>query len=193
MYRYSPPKSNVWGHSLRKMEPARQKALFEQFLQKAVADYSITGGSLTLFTGTAPPFLPPEAKGMWGHATHEDVERFEQLLGATASNGTFQTLTAPQCETALAGLVQNSALTQGAMLLLGLDITSWLIEGRPVKTRSMIHLRYGMDPGISTFLEFDTPAQFEFIRQTLADLNFCKLNEKHLKPGKRGNTLDRAL
>ena len=48
MYRYSPPKSNMWGHSLRKMEPMRQKMLFDAFLKKAVAEYKYSshGGGL---------------------------------------------------------------------------------------------------------------------------------------------------
>ena len=39
-----------------------------------------------------------------------------------------------------------------------------------------------MKPCISTFLEFETIGQYEFIKRVLADLDFCKLNEKHLKP-----------
>ena len=186
MYRYSPPKSNIWGHSLRKMEPERQKALFEEFLKKAVAEYSFTSGSLTLHIGSAPAFFPAEAQAMWGHVTSEDVRRFEQLLGATARDGSFYALTAPQCEAALVELIQRSALMPGSLLLLGVDISKWLIEGKPVETRSRIHLYYGLKPCISTFLQFETTAQFEFVRRVLSDLDFCKLNEKHLKPIKRG-------
>ncbi len=49
----------------------------------------------------------------------------------------------------------------------------------------MINLFYGMKPCISTFLQFETVEHFEFIRQVLEYLHFCKLNEKHLKPMKR--------
>lgn len=185
MYRYTPPKSRVWGHSLGDMEPARQKLLFDQFLNTAVAEYSTTGGSLTLFTGSAPPSLPPDAQAIWGHTTHGDVARFEKLLGMTADNGSFQALTGQQCETALAELVQNSALARGSMFLQGIEISKWLVERQPVKTKSRIHLYYGMNPRISTFLEFDTPEQFESIKRVLSDLQFCKLNEKHLKPVKQ--------
>ena len=168
------------------MEPTRQKALFDEFLKQAVAEYSMTGGSLTLFTGSAPAFFPPDAQGMWGHVTSENVQRFEQLLGTTARNGSFHSLTAQQCETALAELIQNRALIPGSMLLQGLDISKWLIEGQPAETHSRIHLYYGMKPCISTFLQFETAGQFEFIKRVLSDLDFCKLNEKHLKPIKRG-------
>ena len=43
-----------------------------------------------------------------------------------------------------------------------------------------------MKPCISTFLQFETAGQFEFIKRVLSDLDFCKLNDKHLKPIKRG-------
>jgi len=186
MYRYSPPKSNIWGHSLRKMEPTQQKALFDEFLKTAVAGHSFTGGSLTLYVGSAPPFLPLEAQGMWGHATSNDVQRFEQLLGTTAREGAFYSLTPQQCELALNEIIRNSAITPGVMLLQGVEISNWLIEGHSVPTQSRITLYYGMKPCISTFLQFETTEQFEFIKRVLSDLQFCKLNERHLKPIRRG-------
>ena len=39
MLRYEPPKSSVWGHSLRKMPEDRIKSRFSQFLTNAVAAY----------------------------------------------------------------------------------------------------------------------------------------------------------
>ena len=186
MYRYSPPKSNIWGHSLGKMQPARQRELFAEFLKRAVAEHSFTGGSLTFFIGDAPAFLPLEAQGQWGHVTSDDVRHFEQLLGTPAREGAFYSLTSQQCEAALTELIQRSALLPGSMLLQGVDISKWLIEGQPVATQSRVALYYGMKPCISTFLEFETTGQFEFIKRVLIDLEFCKLNEKHLKPIKQG-------
>jgi len=43
-------------------------------------------------------------------------------------------------------------------------------------------LYYGLNLCLSTFLEFGATGEFEFIRQTLADLEFCTLDEKQLKP-----------
>jgi hypothetical protein len=186
MYRYSPPKSNIWGHSLGRMLPARQRELFAEFLKTAVAEHSFTGGSLTFFVGTAPAFFPLEAQAQWGHITSNDVRHFEQFLGASAREGAFYSLTSQQCEAALTELIQRSALLPGSMLLQGVDISKWLIEGQPVATQSRVALYYGMKPCISTFLEFETTGQFEFIKRVLTDLDFCKLNEKHLKPIKQG-------
>ncbi len=186
MYRYSPPKSNIWGHSLGKMQPARQRELFAEFLKRAVAEHSLTGGSLQFFIGTAPAFLPLEAQAQWGHVTSDDVQHFEQLLGASEREGAFYSLTSQQCEVALTELIQCSALLPGSMLLQGVDISKWLIEGQPVATHSRVMLYYGMKPCISTFFEFETTGQFEFIKRVLADLDFCKLSEKHLKPYHQG-------
>src|ERR1700722_10155840 len=186
MYRYSPPKSNIWGHSLRKMEPARQKALFDEFLKRAVAEHSFTGGSLTLYIGSAPAFWPLELQRQWGHVTSDDVQRFEQLLGAGAREGAFHSLTPQQCEIALNEIIQHSALTPGVMLLQGVNVSKWLMDGQPVATQSRIVLYFGLKPCISTFLQFQTTDQFEFVKRVLSELQFCKLNEKHLKPIKRG-------
>lgn len=185
MYRYSPPKSNTWGHSLGKMQPARQRELFAEFLKRAVAEHSFTNGTLTFFIGDAPAFLPLEAQGQWGHVTSDDVRHFEHLLGSPSRAGNFA-LSAQQCEVALTELIQRSALLPGSILLQGVDISKWLIEGHPVTTESRFFLYYGMKPCISTFLEFETTSQFEFIKRVLVDLDFCKLNEKHLKPNKQG-------
>lgn len=185
MYRYSPPKSNIWGHRLGKMQPARQRKLFAEFLKTAVAEYSFTGGSLNFVVGAAPAHLPLELQGQWGHVTNDDVRRFERLLGATATDGDFNSLDPQQCEMALTELIQHSALLPGTLLLQSFDISKWMIDGQAVTTQSQIHLHYSMKPCISTFLEFKTISHFEFIKRVLADLNFCKLNEKHLKPKKQ--------
>lgn len=185
MFRYSPPKSNIWGHSLRKMPAARQRDLFAAILKTAVAEHSITGGSLTFYIGAAPPFFPLEAQNRWGHVTSDDVQHFEQLLGVSARQNSFYSLTPEQSEIALSELIQRSTLLPGSMLLQSIDISKWLINGQPAATRSQIMLYYGMKPCISTFLEFETAGQFEFIKQVLADLNFCQLKEKHLKPIKQ--------
>jgi hypothetical protein len=185
MYRYSPPKSNIWGHSLGKMQPARQRELFAEFLKRAVAEHSFASGSLRFILGSAPAFLPSEAQRQWGHVTRDDVRRFEELVGTSAREGAFYSLAPQQCDAALTELIQHSSLLPGSMLLQSAHISKWLIEGQPVTTQSRVTLYYGMKPCISTFLQFETTSQFDFIKRVLADLNFCKLNEKHLKPIKQ--------
>ena len=180
MYRYCPPKSSVWGHALRNMEPARQKELFAEFLKRAVAEYTFTDGSLTIFTGPAPPFLGEQ--GPWGHATAADVRRFEDLLGVGLKP--YISLTSQQCDLALNEIIRNNAIVPGVLLLQSVDISKWLINGQPVPTESTINLNYGMKPCISTFLDFQTVEHFQFIKGIFSDLRFCTLNEKHLKPVK---------
>jgi len=168
------------------MEPAQQRALFADFLKKAVAEYSFTGGNLTLFLGPAPAFARFEPQSMWGHVTNIDLQRFELLLGTPAHGKGFFSLSPEQCEAALNELIQNSALVPGVSLLQSVNISKWLIDGQPVATQSQITLYYGMSSRISTFLLFETTSQFDFIKRVLLDLQFCKLSEKHLKPVKQG-------
>ena len=172
------------------MDPARQRALFNEFLKRGVAEYSCRGGSLTIFAGSPPPFL--KGQEPWGHATESDIGHFEHLLGAVARNGSFYSLTSHQCEAALNEIIRNSALIPGVLLLQSFDISKWSINGRSVAVQSMVNLNYGMKPCISTFLQFETIEQFQYVRQVLSDLHFCTLNEKHLKPIKRGKKTNDA-
>ncbi len=186
MYRYRPPKSNLWGHSLRKMEPLRQKELFDEFLKRAVAEHLFAGGSLSLFVGSAPTYLPLDAQDLWGHVNSHDVHMFERLLGTGARDGGFYSLTPQQCEVSLNEIIRNSTLIPGVLLLQSVDVSKWLIDDQPVTTDSNFRLHFGMMPSISTSLQFQTLEQFKFIQRVLSDLKFCKLNEKHLKPIKQG-------
>ena len=186
MYRYSPPKSNIWGHSLGKMQPAQQRELFAEFLRLVVAEHSFTIGSLTFVLGTAPDFMPLDAQQQWGHVAIDDVRHFERLLGVPAREGAYFSLSPQQCDTALTELIQRSSLLPGSSLCQGVSISKWLIEEQPVNTKSLISMHYGMKPCISTILEFETTRQFQLIKRVLEDLDFCKLNEKHLKLIKQG-------
>jgi len=170
MYRYSPPKSNVWGHSLRNMDPARQKELFAEFLNRAVAEYSFAQSQLQFLPGSDPA----------------DVQRFEQLLGTPTKHGGFWSQTQQQSEAALNEIIRNRAGISRILFSPSINISKWLIDGQPVATQSEVSIFYGMKPCIATFLQFETVDQFQFVRQVLSDLRFCTLNEKHLKPNKRG-------
>ena len=90
-----------------------------------------------------------------------------------------------QCEVALNEIIRDSALRRGVLLQQSFEISKWLINGQPAAIRSRVHLDYGMKPCISTFLKFETVEQFVFVKKVLSDLDFCTLNEKHLKPVKR--------
>jgi hypothetical protein len=151
------------------MEPERQKTLFDEFLKKAVAEYSFVQSMLQFLPGSDPA----------------DVHRFEQLLGITAQHGGFWSLTQQQSEAALNEIIRNRAGIRRIIFSPSINLSKWLIDGQAVDTQSMISLFYGMKPCISTFLKFETTSQFEFVKQVLSELDFCKLNEKHLKPTKR--------
>jgi hypothetical protein len=170
MYRYQPPKSAIWGHSLRNMKPVRQKALFNEFLSQAVAEYSFENGILTVLSGSA----------------NQRVLRFEYLLDVISLNNSFNALTPPQIDRCLAEIIGDDELIPDLILLQPVKISAWLINGQKAATSSRVTLYYGSQPCISTFLRFDTVEQFQYIKEVLEDLRFCKLNEKHLKILKLG-------
>lgn len=176
MYSYMPPKPSMWGHSLRKLAPATEKALFTEFLTRAVAEYSLSDGSLTLFSG-----LPRGTifNGILGG--NGIVQRFEHLLGATTQNGHFAPLSPQQIEKCLNEIIIDSTLIPRLILVQPVAVSKWSIEGRAVATDSRFLLYYGIKPCISTFLRFDDLDQFQYIKQAFEDLGFCTLNKIHLK------------
>ena len=48
MYRYQPPKANIWGHRLRNMPAVLAKQRFAAFLAAAVADYRFVNAHLVI-------------------------------------------------------------------------------------------------------------------------------------------------
>ena len=174
MYRYQPPKSNVWGHSLRNMKPARERALFGDFLARAVAEYAVGDGSLVIAS-----LLSPELSG----AT---VAHFENLLGQKAVNNSFSMLSPAQSQRCLDELVANEALYQQQYVILTqpFRIANWLIEGAPSSTESLISVNYGSAPLLSTWLDFSSKEEFSYVADVLASLKLCRLNAKYLKPAR---------
>jgi len=171
MYRYQPPKSSNWGHSLRNMQPSREKALFSDFVARVVAQYSFLDGILLMANASQ----------------REVVQHFERLLGTTVGrDGATFALTPQQCQQCLDEIVADAALRPRLLLAEVFGISMWSINGEAIVTDSRIHLQYGIKPWVSTFLQFETVEQFHYVKRVLEDLGFCKLNEKHLRSSKRG-------
>jgi hypothetical protein len=79
MYRYMPPKSSVWGHSLRNMKPLREKFLLDKFLETAAAEYSFASGSV---------FYQPSMETLFNEQpARESRSHFESILGVTRRRG----------------------------------------------------------------------------------------------------------
>lgn len=173
MFYYRPPKSSIWGHRLRKMPAARASELFEKFLATATGSHQFTTGSLTCF-------------GVPGGMT----ARFEKLLGLQSLNCFFH-LNQEQTRTCLQEIIKHEAANPAGprpySLLESINVSCWRINGEDVATDSTFSMHYGSLPCLSTFLHFDSIDQFHFVRQALADLGICKLNEKHLRPSRSKN------
>src|SRR5262245_60981678 len=175
MYRYMPPKSSVWGHKLRRMSPAKQNQLFVEFVQRAVAEYRVSHVSLMI---SKKAFAAAET-------IQPVVEYFENLLGAASHNGYFSRLSAHQFDQCFVSLVEDPALLSGPSTILILNrchaITKWRINGVDCPTDSSFDLSFGPEPRLSTFLTFHSIQQFRYIERILAELRFCRLNQRHLK------------
>lgn len=168
MFYYSPPKSSVWGHLLRKMPASRARERFEQFIMIAVGEYELENARLSI--------VDPSG---------QLVSRYEHLIGAAANSGQFATLNKEQSELCLNEIIRTEALGLGTMTYLTLlqrfKITKWRIGEKDVATRSTIGMHYGLLPCLTTQLQFETIEQFENIKQALESVCLCKLNIKHLR------------
>lgn len=181
MYRYMPPKSSVWGHSLRNMKPLRQKTLFDSFFEVAVAEHSFSSGTV---------FHQPSIDTLFDEDHPRQCrEHFERLLGVESSPHSLASLDKEQFDLCLNELIRNDSLyvsgKSGAVLMSGVEISKWRIKSQESPTESRISIYYGAKPRISTFLFFRDLEEFKFIDQVLGELGICRLNEKHLKRRKR--------
>lgn len=168
MFYYHPPKSSVWGHSLRKMPPAKERSLFQEFLQRAVAAHTVEIGTLS--------YLGLDRLGR--------IRHFEQLLGAPSLNGGYYSLTPEQFDRCFASILADDSLQTGLMFTQVTSVSQWSIAGQPVPTESRFHLYYGIKPVVATSLRFETLEQYQYIKQVLMDLKLCTLKDLHLKPVK---------
>ena len=173
MLRYQPPKSNIWGHSLRKMKPSVERALADEFERLAIARGEFGASTLWICRSVPGCDTPTEL-----------IQRYDSALKKNSINGFFH-LEEAEFESAFKMLVSDeSELPLGNTNILrsrAIKIHEWHIAGTAAPTQSTIHWNYGSTPGISTFLRFNTREEFDYIRSVFADLKLCKLNEKHLK------------
>ena len=166
MLYYKPPKSSIWGHKLRKMRPDRQRKLTRDFFAEGVSEYKFEIGSLTILSSSA-----------------QLIQRFERLLKVTAYKNQFSILTQRQCQKCIDEIIKEPSfqITRQLLLLQCFVISKWRIHNKKVVTNSRIMLFYGLQPCMSTFLQFNSHEEFLIIKNLLLDLGLCKLNEKHLK------------
>jgi hypothetical protein len=181
MYRYRPPKKNVWGHSLKNMKPAHEKALLDKFFEVAVAESSF---------GTGSVFYQPTMESLFDEDPPKKCkEHFASILGIEPSPISLSNLGREQFDWCLNEMIRNDSLyisgQSGAVLSCGVTISKWRIKGEEFPTESQIHIYYGAKPRLATFLTFRDLEEFRFIDQVLGELGICRLNEKHLKALKK--------
>lgn len=168
-YRYSPPKSSVWGHGLGRMRAARARELLLEFVTLCVGERAYASGSMNVMLG-AP--MAPEA---------------EELLSIVGR--TFANLDEPHLEQHLEALIHWEArhpkLRAPIVLTQGFALSGWRIGQRIAPAKSMIMMHYGALPSVSTMFSFESLEEFEHVQRVLIDIGLCKLDKRHLKERKR--------
>jgi len=167
-FRYQPPKSSIWGHRLGRMPAGRAHALLRRFLEIAAARFADGPAQLVV------------------HGMDPDLDtRLAQALERSAvASGSYPLTPAgvDRCVAAIAGWEEAHPRAKAPVHLTeSFTIEAWRIDGRAVPTQSLLTMHYGALPCLSTFLQFDSEAQFEAIRGHFADVGLCKLDPRHLK------------
>jgi len=176
-----PPKSSVWGHSLRKMKPDKEKMLIDNFFRKAVAEYHFSVGSI-FFQRTLDTLSNEDI-------VKESKNYFIELLDITPNEIALSNLSREQFDLCLNELLNNNDLfisgKSGIVLNASMQISKWLINYKEVSTESTLSVSYGAKPWISTFFTFSSMDEFDYIKGVLEELGICRLNEKYLKEKKQ--------
>ena len=175
MYRYRPPKSQGWGHRLKRMPPTRRKEVFEEFLRRTAAEYEWEGGYLDLvWSRDAGLDHSPEV-----------TRHIELLLGVKKELGQLLFLTPEQFNRCLHELAVNphGLPVERCFIILkqNIKVSQWQVDGQAVPTMSSFGLGYGTRPHLSTSLEFRTVEQFRFVQSVLTELQICRLSDRRLR------------
>jgi hypothetical protein len=111
--------------------------------------------------------------------------RFAEILGVPPKDFMHEKLTPDQSNTCLKEIIRLESTSPADARVISLDqyfkITQWIIDRKPVNTRSTLTMHYGAIPCLTTRLWFESVGQFHYIRDVMIDLGLCTLNEQHLK------------
>jgi hypothetical protein len=169
VFRYTPPKSSVWGHGLRGMPISRVQTLFNRFLEATASEFHFNTADL------------------WTSGTSASiVSRYEALVGKPAIAHRIADLGQALSERWLAQLIEDETEFRSGAVYLSLtqeyDVAKWKCRESDQVTPSRLTVHYNTHSRLGTALQFESLAQFEFVRDALEEVGLCKLNSKHLKP-----------
>src|SRR5579859_1858042 len=178
MLQYRPPKSHIWGHSLKSLAPEAIRSRFAAFMTATVAESRFVAGRLLV--GQAKPVAESKPENL--------LARFERLLELPPQDGSFE-LTEPQFDKCLDEIIRDPELLKDpdtlVLLTEFLQVGAWKIDGREVKTSSLLTLGLGKHSYLTTLLSFNDRAEFDLVRQSFLDVGLCDLSEKHLREAKQ--------
>ncbi len=179
-YRYSPPKSNIWGHSLRKMLPSLQEKKTEEFLSTLSTQIKTSSYYLTFFS-------PSNINDLERKEYLELIAIFEKTLDIpNYDESRLSYLSEDQFNLGLDLLKSLEKKPHhpwiGATIQRGLKIDRWQINGISVPTEASLGFHFGFSPHIGTEMIFNNESEFQFVADQFYTSFKVRLNPKHLKP-----------
>ncbi|OFI34759.1 hypothetical protein [Alteromonas lipolytica] len=177
MFRYLPPKSSVWGHSLGRRKVSVIAESINAFMTDVVEEPLCRGGHLSVSSG----FGLPQPQNV--------IEQFENSIGIKLARG-YAKLDESQCHVAIE---QALSLLPTLDQKLHIDISrtiefdKWRLNDELVNAPDTCRLtwRLGTNCSVSTELYFNSEAEFTGLSELFTKYSLGKLKPNHLKECKK--------
>jgi hypothetical protein len=176
---YRPPKSSIWGHSLRKMKPSVQLEKTNEL--KNILSYECEQELFDIVFYDDSRYKKKVAEIDFNNV----CEMFKSYIDCQIfTPGTNYKMNELQFQLALEKLksfeAMFSKITTDIVLSHRLNIKGWHINNTYVKTNAEITHVYGTSPHIGTEILFNNRNEFYYLKNLLGTLGLCELNEKYL-------------
>jgi hypothetical protein len=179
MIRYSPPKSNLWGHRTRRKKAADFRSCIVAFLAEAVREYTPS------WSISAVPFPAPFSDSEQTFIN----ELLAQITSIAAQETYSQPIREEEFEKCLDLLVSHENLFP-PLAFLSLDccyeISAWNFEqcGTLERRCCEITASYGTIQMVGTMLAFTTIEEYRWVKAVMKRVLGVELNDKHIRPRK---------
>lgn len=186
--RYMPPKASIWGHSMKRMKPAKMRAGFQAFLDQAVLRYesngpvdcyvSVNSGGESQQNATAfirsflsENHLPAEWDDSAG-GRYVDEAVFERCLDWFVEHWeSFSRL-------------KKDFFYSSFCLHRDFHVQAWKFDPalEDLNLQGVLGEDYGDYPYVGTMLEFRTLAEYRWVADIAQQTLGIRFNDKHLRP-----------
>ena len=170
--RYTPPKSSVWGHFLRKVLPSKLYKKTPKFLNELINESEVI-----YFFNVHEGFENCKAK-YW-------LDKANKILKRPVPEYEDYELSESEFKEILNMLIENEKELKDtdSQILLSerYEISKLSINKEIIDTNSTIEITYGNEPHIQTNLIFRNLNDYKYIEKHFEKHKICKLNPKNIK------------